>query len=129
MYLQTVTILLHSSGSSTPTLPTLTSEYWDLLLSLRSTATASNNVAALEAILFGFLTLLELNADKQERIAKEHGKELVETQEWARMVLENAPGGDEQADRVKMLAAGVVVKCSEVVDRWRRLLLGDMIDL
>ncbi|KAF2096650.1 hypothetical protein NA57DRAFT_42867 [Rhizodiscina lignyota] len=129
IYLQTITILLHSAGSSTPLLPTLTSEYWDLLLTLRSAATATNNIATLDAILFGFLTLLELNSEKQERIASEHGKELVETQEWARMVLQNAPDGDEQAERVKMLAAGVVVRCSEVVDRWRRLLLGDMVDL
>jgi telomere length regulation protein len=80
-------------------------------------------------LLFGFLTLLELNSERKEWIAKEHAKELVETQAWAKLLLENASGGDEQADRMKMLAAAVVVKCGEVVERWRRLLLGDMVDI
>lgn len=86
----------------------------------------------LESILFSLLTLLELNAESQERLVSEHGKVLLETQEWARMVLENlnssGTSGDEEQERMRMLAAGIVVKCSEVVDKYRRLLLGDMID-
>lgn len=86
----------------------------------------------LESILFSLFTLLELNAEKQEQLVNKHGKALLETQEWARMVLENVTSskssGDEEEERIKMLAAGIVVRCGEVVDKYRRLLLGDMID-
>jgi telomere length regulation protein len=110
----------------------MTSELWDLLLSLRSSALNENDTGILESLLFTFLTLLEMNEDKQ-RLATQHGKELVETQEWAKMVLERREAGtatgDNEGDRVRMLAAAVVVRCHEVVEKWQRLMLGDMVDL
>jgi telomere length regulation protein len=106
----------------------MTSELWDLLLSLRSGALNENDIGVLESLLFTFLTLLDMNEDKQ-RLATEHGKELVETQEWAKMVLERSEEGDEEGERVRMLAAAVVVRCHEVVEKWQRLMLGDMVDL
>jgi telomere length regulation protein len=109
----------------------MTSELWDLLLSLRSSALNENDVGVLESLLFTFLTLLNTNEDKQ-RLATEHGKELVETQEWAKMVLESRDAGptgeDHEGERVRMLAAAVVVRCHEVVEKWQRLMLGDMVD-
>ena len=95
------------------------------------TALSEKEVATLEALLFGFLMLLEVNEDK-ERLAREFAKELVETQEWAKMVLERIQGasaGDEEGERVRMLAAGVVVRVGEVVERWHRLMLADMVDV
>lgn len=127
-YLRTLAIILHSSGPSTLSLPQMTSELWDLLLSLRSSALNENDIGVLESLLFTFLTLLEINEDKQ-LLATEHGKELVETQEWAKMVLEGKEAGDEEGERVRMLAAAVVVRCHEVIEKWQRLMLGDMIDL
>jgi telomere length regulation protein len=106
----------------------MTSELWDLLLSLRSSALNENDVGVLESLLFAFLTLLEMNEDKQ-RLATEHGKELVETQEWAKMVIERRDAGDNEGERVRMLAAAVVVRCHEVVEKWQRLMLGDMVDI
>jgi len=131
-YLRTLALLLHASGPSTLSLPQMTSELWDLLLSLRSSALNENDTGILESLLFTLLTLLDVNQDKS-RLASDHGKELVETQEWARMVLERrqagSGSGDEEGERVRMLAAAVVVRCSEVVEKWQRLMLGEMVDL
>jgi telomere length regulation protein len=129
-YLQTLAILLHASGPSTLSLPQMTTELWDLLLSLRTSALNENDVGVLEALLFTLLTLLQMNEDKQ-LLATEHGKELVETQEWAKMVLDTreSGNGDGEGERVRMLAAAVVMRCQEVIEKWQRLMLGDMLDL
>ena len=131
LYLRTLAVLLHAAGPSTLTLPQLTTELWDLLLSIRVNALNSNDVKTLDAILFTFLTLLELNEDKQ-RLANEHAKELVETQEWAKLVLDQygSESGQEETEggKIKMLAAAVVVKCHEIVEKWQRLMLGNMVD-
>ena len=124
-------MLLHAAGPSTLSLPQLTTELWDVLLSLRINALHSNDVPTLDALLFAFLTLLELNEDKQ-RLANEHARELAETQEWAKHVLDQygSEGGQEDTEggKVKMLAAAVVIKCHEVAERWQRLMMGDMVD-
>lgn len=103
----------------------MTSEFWDLLLSLRSAA--SDDSTVLEALLFAFLTIMEINEDKR-RIAQDHSKELLETQEWAQQVFEGARGGDEEGERVRMLAASVLVRTREVVEEHQKLLMGDMFD-
>ncbi len=43
------------------------------------------------------------------------------------MVFENVRGGDEEGERVRMLAASVVVRTGEVVDEFQRLLMGDLV--
>jgi telomere length regulation protein len=126
-YLQTLALLLQAAGPSTLALPQMTRELWALLLSLRASALEDKRVLA--ALLFAFLMLLETNADK-ERLATEQGRELVETQEWVKMVFENLPGGTEGEDeeRVRVLAAGVVVRCQEVVEKYQRRLVGSLMD-
>ncbi|KAF2085630.1 hypothetical protein K490DRAFT_67513 [Saccharata proteae CBS 121410] len=124
-YLKTLAILIHASGPSTLSLPQMTSELWDLLLSLRTTALSDPVV--LEALLFAFLTLLEINED-QHRLVQEHSKELLETHEWVKMVFERLGGGDKEGERARMLAAGVLVRCGEVVEKYQRALMGDMMD-
>lgn len=110
----------------------MTTEFWDLLLSLRTNTLNENEVSMLHSLLFAFLTLLELNEDK-ERLANEHAKELVETQEWAKVVLDKYGSGSDdgksESGKIKMLAAAVVLKCHEVVQRWQRLMLGDLVDI
>jgi len=123
-YLKTLALILHASGPGTLSLPQMTSELFDLLLNVRGTAVG--DIAVLEAVLFGLLTLLEINEDKRS-LATEHSRELLESQEWARGVLENLGEGEEEG-RVRMLAAGVVVRCQEVVKEYQRVLMGDMID-
>ncbi len=101
----------------------MTSEFFDLLLSLRSRAT---DLPVLEALLFSFLTLLDINENNKRGIAEQHGKELLEAQGWVQAVFEELGGGSEEGERVRMLAAGVLVRCKEVVDAWQRLMVGDM---
>jgi len=122
-FLKTLALLLHASGPGTLSLPQLTAEFWDLLLSVRGPA--GEHVAVLEAVLFALLTLLEVNED-QRRLAEEHARPLVETQEWAQMIFERTGGGDEEGDRVRMLAASVLIRTREVVEKYQRLLVGDM---
>ncbi|KIV99531.1 uncharacterized protein PV09_08833 [Verruconis gallopava] len=132
LYLRTLAVVLHASGPSTLELLQLTTEIWDILLSVRTNALHENDVQALDALLFAFLILLELNEDK-ERLAHDHARELVETQEWAKLVLDQygsvAASENTESGKVKMLAAATIVKCHEVVERWQRLMLGDLVDV
>ncbi len=43
-------------------------------------------------------------------------------------VFERIGGGSEEGERVRMLAAGVLVRCREVVEKYQRLLMGDLVD-
>ena len=103
----------------------MTREYWDLLLSTRGPASRDKNV--LGAVLFGFLMLLETNENK-ERLATEHGKELMETQAWVKTVFEGLSAGSEEDERVRVLAAGVVVRCQEVIEKYQRRMVGALMD-
>jgi len=118
-------LILHAAGTSPLSLPQMTTEFFDLLLSLRARA---SDAPVLEALLFSFLTLLDINSSNQRRLAEEHAKELLETREWVQMVFEKLGGGSEEGERVRMLAAGVLMRAGEVVDRYQRLLLGNLVD-
>ncbi len=85
----------------------------------------SNDSSVLEALLFGFLTILEINESKR-RLAEEQPREILETQGWAKLVFEKHAGGDEESDRVKMLAASVLMRISEVAEKYQALLLGSL---
>ena len=124
-FLQTLSLLLNASGPNTLALPQMTREYWDLLLSVRGLAAKDKQV--LNAVLFGFLMLLETNENK-ERLATEQGKELMETQAWVKMVFEQLGAGSEEDERVRVLAAGVVVRCQEVVEKYQRRMAGVLMD-
>jgi telomere length regulation protein len=52
----------------------------------------------------------------------------LETQEWVGNVFERVGGGSEEGDRVRMLAAGVLMRTREVVERYQRMLMGDLVD-
>lgn len=124
-FLQTLSLLLNASGPNTLALPQMTREYWDLLLSVRGSA--SKDKLVLNAVLFGFLMILETNENK-ERLATDQGKELLETQAWVQMIFEGLGAGSEEDERVRVLAAGVVVKCQEVVEKYQRRMAGMMMD-
>ena len=84
----------------------------------------------LEALLFALLTLLEVNiARGDRRVAEEHSRELLETQAWVEGLFETriGSGASEEDERVRMVAAGVLVRCREVVEKWQRLLMGDLV--
>lgn len=129
--LKTLALLFHASGPATLNLPQLTTDFWNLLLSLR--VFAVSDITVLEAVLFGFLTIFEVNdgGEGKRRVAQEMPKQLVETQQWVEMVFERTEGGNlvqedgegEEA-KVRTLAAGVLVRAGEVVEGYRRELMG-----
>ena len=123
-FLKTLALLLHASGPSTLSLPQMTREFWALLLSLRTMAT--EDVLVLEALLFSFMTLLDVNEDKR-RIAEDFSNELLETQAWVQKAFDGIKGGSAEEDRVRMLAAGILVGTGEVVEKYQKLMLGDLL--
>lgn len=124
-FLQTLALLLNASGPNTLALPTMTREMWELLLSVRGFAGKDKGV--LNALLFALLMLLETNENK-ERLATEQAKELLETQQWVQMVFNELGAGSEEDEKIRVLAAGVVVRCQEVVDKYQRRMVGSMMD-
>jgi telomere length regulation protein len=126
-FLRTLAVLLHSSGPFALSLPQMTAELWDLLLAIRSSSLSNKEYGVLEALLFTFLILLEVNENK-ERLAREHARELLETRDWAQMVLDVIASGDEEGEKIRALAAAVIISCHEVVEKWQRLMIGSMIE-
>jgi telomere length regulation protein len=132
-FIKTLALLFHASGPATLDLSQLTTDFWDLLLSLRVRAVGHVNV--LEAVLFGLLTVLQVNEDKRA-IAQVHSKQLLETQQWADMVFERTgqgrlvqqEGQGEEA-KVRTLAAAVLVNTGEVMEAHRKVLMGDMMGM
>lgn len=128
LYLQTLGIIIHAAGPSTLSLPQLTSELWDLLLSVR--VHAAGDLSATRGWLIALAALLEVNEgdESMRRICQELGRAVVETREWVGGVFERTRGEDGgEENEVKMLAAGILIKLSEAVERYQALLMGDLV--
>ncbi|KAB8299171.1 hypothetical protein EYC80_001274 [Monilinia laxa] len=125
LFLKTLSIILHSSGQSTLSLPQMTSEFWDLCLSLRIQAISDPTVQ--EALLFSFMTILEINEGDLRGLAERHGRELLETREWVDGVFNGIRGGSEEDERRRLLGAGVLVRIGECVEKYQRLMIGDSV--
>ncbi|KAA8570379.1 hypothetical protein EYC84_002671 [Monilinia fructicola] len=125
LFLKTLSIILHSSGQSTLSLPQMTSEFWDLCLSLRIQAMSDPVVQ--EALLFSFMTILEINEGDLRGLAERHGRELLETREWVDGVFNGIRGGNEEDERRRLLGAGVLVRIGECVEKYQRLMIGDSV--
>jgi len=123
LFVKTLSLLIHASGPLTLSLSQMTSEFWDLLLSLRTQAI--EDITVTEALLFAFMTILEINEDKR-RLVEEQGRELLETQKWVEGVFSRVGGGNEEDEKVRMLAAGCLVRIREVVEKYQVLLMGDL---
>jgi telomere length regulation protein len=124
LFIKTLSLLLHASGPSTLSLPQMTSEFWDLLLSLRTQSIG--DITVIEALLFGFMTILEVSEDKRT-LVEAHGRQMLETQEWVEGVFGRVGGGgSEEDEKVRMLAAGVLVRVRECVEKYQALLMGDL---
>ncbi|KAK3501148.1 telomere length regulation protein-domain-containing protein [Neurospora crassa] len=131
LYLKTLALLLHAAGPSTLALPQMTGELWRLLLSTSVRAQAVGDVGTTQAVLFGLLTLLDVNEDRMRDVCQELGREVVETEGWVAGVFEGLRGGDEggEEERTKMLAAGVLVRLREGVEKYKLMMVGDLIGL
>jgi len=129
-YLKTLALLLHAAGPSTLALPAMTAEYWALLLGGAVQAHCAGDAAVTHAVLFGLLTLLDVNAAAMRDLCRDMGREMVQTQEWASQVFDNTRGGDGPGgleNDTKMLAAGVLIRLKEGIEKYSALLMGDMI--
>ncbi|KAI6382756.1 hypothetical protein MCOR25_000565 [Pyricularia grisea] len=131
--LRTLGILVHAAGPSTLSLPDMTAELWGLLLGSAVRARCAGDLSVTRAALFALLALLEVNGNEELRmrdICRELAREVVETQEWVAHVFENTRGGDGEGgeeNEVKMLAAGVLIRLRDAMERFRAFLIGDMI--
>ena len=127
LYLQTLGIIINAAGPSTLALPQITSELWDLLLGVR--VHVAEDLSALRGWLIALAALLQVNGEHDlRRLCETQGREIFETREWVGGVFANIRGedGGEEND-VKMLAAGVLIKLGEAVEKYQALLMGDMV--
>ncbi|KAI1415814.1 telomere length regulation protein-domain-containing protein [Hypoxylon sp. FL1857] len=131
LYLKTLAILLHAAGPSTLALPQMTAEFWDLLLGVRGQCVGDLSIT--QAVLFGLVALLDMNEGDMRGLCERHGREIVESSEWVNAVFSNTRGGDVSGEgageenEVKMLAAGVLIRLREAVDKYQAVLMGDLI--
>jgi telomere length regulation protein len=129
LYLKTLGIVIHAAGPSTLALPQMTAELWDLMLGVRGHCVG--DMVATHALLMALAAMLDVNGEGSEGmrgLCERHGREVVESQEWVGAVFEGIRGDDGGLENeVKMLAAGILIKLREAVEKYRALLMGDMI--
>ncbi|KAK7970598.1 hypothetical protein PG988_009671 [Apiospora saccharicola] len=129
LYLKTLALLLHAAGPSVLALPQMTAELWDLLLGVRIHCVGEVGVSG--AVLFGLMALLDVNENDSRGLCQRHGHEVVESVEWVSGVFDRTRGGDQggngEENQVKMMAAGVLIRLREMIEKYRALLMGDMI--
>ncbi|CVK84007.1 related to TEL2 Protein involved in controlling telomere length and position effect [Fusarium mangiferae] len=126
LYLQTLGIVVHAAGPSTLSLPQLTAELWDLLLGVR--VHVFGDLGAMKGWLVAMASLLEVNGGDMRRLCETQGREVMETREWVAIVFEKTRGEDGgEENEVKMLAAGVLIRLGEAIERYQALLMGDLV--
>ncbi|KAK9413047.1 putative Telomere length regulation protein-domain-containing protein [Seiridium unicorne] len=129
VYLKTLALLLHAAGPSTLALPQMTSEFWDLLMGVRGQCVGDLGIT--HAVLFGLMALLDVNEADMRGLCQRHGREIVESVEWVSGVFDRTRGGDQGGDgeenQVKMMAAGILIRLKGAVERYRGLLMGELI--
>ncbi|OGM44882.1 hypothetical protein ABOM_006135 [Aspergillus bombycis] len=129
LFIQTLTLTLSTMGPHTPYLPTVTEDALTFLLSLH-TRPVSDDPIILSALLAFFLAMVDLNVASgstgEERLVTEFASQVIELRDWAGEVFDRTPSvkGDEPREQVRTLAAGVMVKLGEVMERYQGRLMG-----
>ncbi|KAL4882653.1 telomere length regulation protein-domain-containing protein [Aspergillus karnatakaensis] len=130
LFIQTLTLLLSTSGPHTPFLPTLTSQTLTFLLSLHARP-LSQDPTITSALLSLFLALTDLNIESgssgEERLVTEFATQVMELREWVSEVFERTPAIRERSDpreQVRTVAAGIMVRLGEVMERYQGRLMG-----
>ncbi|KAJ5991472.1 hypothetical protein N7522_011679 [Penicillium canescens] len=137
LFLQTLSLILSTTGPHTPFLPGLTHETLSLLLSLHTAAT-SNEPTVTAALLSLFLAIVDLNiasgSNGEERLVTQYASQVIELREWASQVFDRTPASSARADptsavtdpqeQVRTLSAGVMVRLGEVIERYQGRLMG-----
>ncbi|KAK2757076.1 telomere binding protein [Arachnomyces sp. PD_36] len=124
LFTQTITLIISTLGPNVPTLPSITHDSLALLLSLHTSPVATEP-AVLPPLLSLFLAVVDLNVSSgssgEERLVTDFATQVIEIREWVNGVFESAARDDEE---VRMLAAGVLVKLGEVMERYQGRLMG-----
>jgi telomere length regulation protein len=104
-----------------------------LLLSLHST-NASSEPTIRAALLSLFLAVIDLNvasgSNGEERLVTEYATQVIELREWASQVFDRMPpvsksdAKDDPQEQVRTIAAGVMVRTGEVMERYQGRLMG-----
>ncbi|KAJ5796017.1 uncharacterized protein N7518_004557 [Penicillium psychrosexuale] len=137
LFLQTLSLILSTTGPHTPFLPGLTHETLSLLLSLH-TSSASSEPTVTAALLSLFLAVVDLNiasgSNGEQRLVTEYATQVIELREWASQVFDRTPPSAARADpssavtdpqeQIRTLAAGVMVRLGEVIERYQGRLMG-----
>ncbi|KAE8379877.1 telomere length regulation protein-domain-containing protein [Aspergillus bertholletiae] len=129
LFIQTLSLTLSTMGPHTPYLHTVTEDALTFLLSLH-TRPVSDDPTILSALLAFFLAIVDLNVASgstgEERLVTEFASQVMELREWAGEVFDRTPAvkGDEPREQVRTLAAGVMVKLGEVMERYQGRLMG-----
>lgn len=122
-FLKTIAVLVHAAGPSTLSLRDMTAEAWALVLALRS----RDEMPVLDGAVTVLAVLVEVNEGDYRGLCEGIGKEIVETTEWLGGLLGRIRGGEGEEDRVKGLAAGVMIRLREVVEQYQVLLMGSLV--
>ncbi|KAJ5237165.1 hypothetical protein N7489_007256 [Penicillium chrysogenum] len=137
LFLQTLSLILSTTGPHTPFLPRLTHETLSLLLPLH-TASTSSEPTVTTALLSIFLAVVDLNiasgSNGEQRLVTEYATQVIELREWASQVFDRTPPSAARVDprsavtdpqeQVRTLAAGVMVRLGEVIERYQGRLMG-----
>ncbi|KAE8393721.1 telomere length regulation protein-domain-containing protein [Aspergillus alliaceus] len=129
LFIQTLTLILSTMGPHTPYLPNVTEDTLSFLLSLHSRPLV-DDPTILSSLLALYLALIDLNvasgSSGEERLATEFASQVIELREWAGGVFDRTPAtkGDEPREQLRTLAAGVMVKLGEVMERYQGRLMG-----
>ncbi|GAW14303.1 hypothetical protein ANO14919_037040 [Xylariales sp. No.14919] len=139
LYLKTLGLLIHAAGPSTLALPQMTAELWDLVLGVRGRCLGSNttdnesggDMAVTHAVLLALAALLDVNEGDVRGLCERQGRHVVETMEWVGHVFHNTRGGEGAGEEndVKMLAAGILIRLREAVEKYQAVLVGDLVGL
>ncbi|CAI7633893.1 unnamed protein product [Penicillium discolor] len=137
LFLQTLSLILSTTGPHTPFLPALTHETLSLLLPLH-TASTSSEPTVTAALLSLFLAIVDLNiasgSNGEQRLVTEYATQVIELREWASQVFDRTPPSAARVDpssavtdpqeQIRTLSAGVMVRLGEVIERYQGRLMG-----
>lgn len=129
--------MISTLGPHSPALPTVTQDTLTLILALHGKPISTEPVV-LPALLSLFLASIDLNtaagSSAEERLVTDHATEVMELREWTNDVFERTPAASgstttspekmDDMQQMRMLAAGILVKIGEVVERYQRRLMG-----
>ena len=135
LFFQTLTLIISTVGPHSFYLASITHETLDLLLSFNSTPVA-NEPIIMSALLSLFLAVVDLNVASgsagEERLVTDLATQVMELREWLSDVFDSMPAtkgrpqeaANDPQEQARTLAAGIMVKLSEVIERYQGRLMG-----